>query len=203
MIKLIIFDMDGVLVDACEWHRVSLNQALKDISNYEISIEDHYKDFNGIPTKIKLQILLSRGIIKLEDMHHIERLKQEYTIKIIKNFAHPRQEKIELMKYLKNKGCKIACYTNSIRKTAELMLNNSDLLKYLDLLITNEDIIKSKPDPEGYLFAINHFNVSKDETIIIEDSPIGIEAAKKSGAFVLEVKNQDYVNINLIKDYIK
>ena len=52
MKKLIIFDLDGVLVDACEWHRVALNKALKEVSNYEISLQDHYSTFNGIPTRV-------------------------------------------------------------------------------------------------------------------------------------------------------
>ena len=49
MIKIIIFDLDGVLVDACEWHRLSLNAALKEIANFEISVDDHYANFNGLP----------------------------------------------------------------------------------------------------------------------------------------------------------
>ena len=52
-IKLVIFDLDGVLVDACEWHRAALNKALLEICDYEISQEDHYSVFNGIPTKVK------------------------------------------------------------------------------------------------------------------------------------------------------
>ena len=68
MIKLVIFDLDGVLVNACEWHRVALNEALRDVCNYEISLEDHYSTFNGIPTKKKLDILKECGIIREEDI---------------------------------------------------------------------------------------------------------------------------------------
>ena len=55
--KLVIFDLDGVLVDACEWHRIALNEALKKACDYEISLEDHYSTFNGIPTRVKLEKL--------------------------------------------------------------------------------------------------------------------------------------------------
>jgi HAD superfamily hydrolase (TIGR01509 family) len=202
-IKLVIFDMDGVLVDACEWHRVALNEALKKICNYEISLEEHYKEYNGIPTKIKLEKLATRGIISNSLFEKIEDLKQEKTIEAIEKYASIRKEKIELMKFLKEKNIKIACYTNSIRKTAELMLEKTGILEYFDLVITNQDVKYPKPDPEGYNFCMKKLNISLDNTIIIEDSPKGIQAAESSGAFVIKVKNQDEVDVNLLKDYFK
>ncbi len=202
MYKLIIFDMDGVLVDACEWHRIALNEALKEVCNYEISLEDHYNFFNGIPTKVKLKKLNNLGIIKEEYFEKIENLKQEKTIKIIKKYAKQRQEKIDLLKYIKSKGVKTACYTNSIKMTAELMLKKTGVLNFLDLLITNQDVKNPKPDPEGYLLVLENLNISKTNTIIIEDSPKGVEAATLSGCRVLKVKNPEEVNIELIKDIL-
>ena len=67
-IKLVIFDLDGVLVDACEWHRAALNEALYEVCNYKISMDDHHSVFNGIPTKVKLQKLTEWGVI-LESQH--------------------------------------------------------------------------------------------------------------------------------------
>lgn len=202
MIKLVIFDMDGVLVDACEWHRVALNEALKETCNYEISIEDHYNIFNGIPTKIKLKKLSEMGIVKEELFEKIENLKQEKTVEIINKLALKREEKIDLMKYLKSKKVKIACYTNSIRMTAELMLEKTGVLDYLDLLVTNQDVVNPKPNPEGYIFALHELKIAKDQAIIIEDSPKGLEAAKRSGVFYIQVKNPDDVNIHLLRDII-
>lgn len=203
IINLIIFDMDGVLVDACEWHRVALNDALKEVCNYEISIQDHYNIFNGIPTKVKLKKLSEMGIIEESLFEKIETIKQEKTIQAISKFAKLRKEKISLMKFLKEKNIKIACYTNSIRATTELMLEKTGILKYFDLLITNQDVIKAKPDPEGYLLCLKTLNISSKNTIIIEDSPKGIEAAEQTGCFLIKVKNPDEVNIELLKDAIK
>ena len=108
MIKSIIFDLDGVLVDACEWHRVALNKALKEVCNYEISLEEHYKEYNGIPTKVKLQKLSDKGLIQKNKFKFIESLKQKYTIDLINNTAFIRQEKVELLSHLKEKKIKIA-----------------------------------------------------------------------------------------------
>ncbi len=202
MIKLVIFDLDGVLVDACEWHRVALNKALLQICNYEISLDEHYKEYNGIPTKVKLQKLNDKGLIDKDKFDLIESLKQKFTIELIESLAPIREEKIELLNYLKEKEIKIACYTNSIRQTTELMLNKTGILNLFDLVITNQDVEKAKPDPQGYIKIMNLFNVKHSNTIIVEDSPKGFEAAYKSGAKVFKVNDQEQVNINLFRGYI-
>ncbi len=197
--KLIIFDMDGVLVDACEWHRIALNHALLQISNYEIPAKDHIKKFNGIPTRSKLQILLEMGAIKFEDIKKIEDLKQEKTLLAIENYASYDEQKVKMMKEIRSQGIKIACYTNSVRMTAEAMLRKTGLLDYIDLLITNQDVKKHKPDPEGYNFCIDKFGLEKNKCAIIEDSEVGIEAARKSGANVFTVNGPQDVSIDLIR----
>ena len=203
MIKLVIFDLDGVLVDACEWHRIALNEALKEISSYEISLEEHYSTFNGIPTKKKLEILVSRGIVKTKDVEKIYKQKQIKTIETISKLCKTRTEKIEMLKYLKSKNIKLACYTNSIRETGVLMLKNTGIFHLFDKFVSNQDVEKPKPDPEGYRKLMNFFDIPKNNTLIIEDSPKGFEAAYKSGARVFRVLNQEHVNKKLFKEFVK
>jgi beta-phosphoglucomutase len=195
--KLVIFDLDGVLVDACEWHRVALNEALQEVCNYEISLEDHYKTFNGIPTRVKLRRLSEMGKISASSHDSVYRAKQLLTMEIIKRNATLRPEKVEMIKTLKSRGNVVACYTNSIRKTAELMLDKTGILELFDFVLTNQDVENPKPDPEGYVFLMDHFGFSEEDTFIIEDSPKGLAAANASGANVIQVKNPDEVNISL------
>lgn len=202
MIELVIFDLDGVLVDACEWHRLALNSALKEVSNYEITLDDHKNIFNGIPTKVKLKKLLDLNIIKSEDLNKIEDLKQKNTINIINSDGKIRYEKINLLNFLKSKNIKVACYTNSIRDTAELMLNKTGILNFFDLIVTNQDVGFPKPNPEGYIKILNYFNIDKNNAIIIEDSPKGFEAAYLSGCKVFKVNNQEQVSIELFEGFI-
>jgi len=202
VIKLIIFDLDGVLVDACEWHRIALNKALKEVSDYEISLHDHCAEYNGIPTKVKLKKLYDKGIINKESFALIEELKQRYTVQLINDTANERAEKIQLLKYLKDKQIKVACYTNSIRQTAELMLYKTGILHLFDLVITNQDVENPKPDPEGYNKIMNSLQCLPKETIIVEDSPKGFEAAYYSGAKVFKVNDQEQVKIDLFRGYI-
>ena len=198
--KLIIFDLDGVLVDACEWHRVALNEALKEACDYEITTEEHYSTFNGIPTRVKLQKLTELGRIEEETHDRIYALKQSKTVEIIERDAKVRSEKQEMVRTLKDSGTTVACYTNSIRQTAELMLEKTGILDMFEYVLTNQDVSKSKPDPEGYVFLMSHFGFKPEDTYIIEDSPKGLAAANASGANVIQVKNPDEVDINLFKE---
>ena len=195
--KLYIFDLDGVLVDACEWHRVALNEALQEVCNYEISLEDHYKTFNGIPTRVKLRRLSEMGKIPASSHDSVYMAKQLMTIEIIKRNAFFRPEKVEMIKLLKSRGDLVACYTNSIRETAELMLEKTGILELFDFVLTNQDVENPKPDPEGYVFLMDHFGFSEEDTFIIEDSPKGLAAARSSGANIIQVENPDQVNIDL------
>jgi beta-phosphoglucomutase-like phosphatase (HAD superfamily) len=202
--KAVIFDLDGVLVDACEWHRIALNEALKEICEYEIGLEEHYTEFNGLPTKTKLKKLAVRNIINndLNLFNKIEQLKQIKTIDAINQHAFVRNEKVELMKFLRSKDIKIVCYTNSIRKTANLMLEKTGILNYFDFVVTNQDVANPKPNPEGYILSMKKLDIIPDEVIIIEDSDNGFKAAKSSGANVIRVKNQEEVDIKLLENYI-
>ena len=198
-IKMVIFDLDGVLVDACEWHRIALNESLKKLCHYQINIEDHIKTFNGIPTRKKLDILINRGVIKPEIKEKVYDLKQKKTIDIINQLATKRSEKIEMIQYLKSNGILVGCFTNSIRQTATLMLKKTGIYELFDVIVTNQDVEHPKPSPQGYNKIINMFNLDKKSVIIVEDSPKGIESAIKSGCTVIAVNNPDNVNIDLFK----
>ena len=200
--ELVIFDLDGVLVDACEWHRVALNDALKDVCDYEIPLEEHYGIFNGIPTKVKLDKLTKMGIVDQKDHNKVYDLKQKKTVEIISKMANVRQEKIDLINWLKHQSIHVACYTNSIRLTAVLMLEKTGVLDLMEMIVTNQDVKNPKPDPEGYTKVLDYFNIEPSSALIIEDSPKGMAAAVASGCNVMKVKNPDDVNIEYFKEYM-
>ena len=98
MIELVIFDLDGVLVDACEWHRSALNQALLEVCDYEIPLEEHYSTFNGLPTKEKLKLLTKQKHVKRKDHEVISQRKQELTLELIQKKAKRSKVKIDMIK---------------------------------------------------------------------------------------------------------
>jgi len=200
--KLFIFDLDGVLVEACDWHRDALNEALMETCGFKLSQKEHKSTFNGIPTSKKLKILSERGRVPIEKHREINDLKQEKTIKIIEESAILRPEKIEMLMAIRNEGHIVACYTNSIRKTAMLMLEKTGIRRFFDYILTNQDVDKPKPNPEGYVYLMEAFQINKDNTFIIEDSPKGLKAATDSGANVIKVKDASEVNTKTIGSLI-
>ena len=196
MIKAILYDLDGVLVNATEWHYESLNMALKEIVGFEIGREEHISTFNGIPTNTKLDILLKQERISENQIEPIWQLKQEKTYDVIRNNAFIDNVKIRLHKGTSN--LRKACVTNSIHKSAKLMLEKTGQLEYIEFMISNEDVRLPKPSPEGYIKAMTKLELPPEECVVVEDSPKGLEAAKCSGANVYEVKGYHDVTLENI-----
>lgn len=202
MIKLIIFDLDGVLVDARELHYESMNAALASINpDYVIPLEEHLSTYDGLPTRKKLKMLTENKGIP-EDLHHaIWELKQKKTVDIIDGYA-PDERMAGILRCLKSEGYLIACATNSIRDTAKLQLIRRGFIEYIDYLYTNQDVINPKPHSEIYLRSMIRANVNPTETLIIEDSHIGRKAAACSGAYVCAVENSSDVTLRKIRSSI-
>jgi len=196
MIKAILYDLDGVLVDATEWHYEALNDALKEVSGIIIKRDEHIATFNGIPTIKKLEILCEQGRLNKSMFEEIWEKKQEKTFEVIEKYGFTDPNKIRLHEQTKN-FTKV-CVTNSIKKSALLMLEKTGQLQYMDFVISNEDVTSPKPSPEGYNVAIKKLNLKPEECMIVEDAPKGIEAAKKSNANVYEVSGFNEVTLENI-----
>lgn len=194
--------MDGVLIDAKDWHYEALNKALA-LFGFSISRYDHLVTYDGLPTKKKLEMLtLERGLPK--GLHQfINDLKQIYTMEMTFQKCKPVFYHEYALSHLKAEGYKLAVASNSIRQTVELMMEKSNLMRHLDLLLSNQDVSKPKPDPEIYNTAIARLGLSPDECLIVEDNQNGIKAAKASGAHVMIVGSVEEVNYTTIKANIK
>ena len=200
-IKAIVFDMDGVLIDAKQWHFEALNRALK-LFGMEISYFEHIKSFDGLPTRDKLK-MLSKAYPLSDRLHSfINKMKQIYTTELIHTRLKPNFTHEFALSRLKNEGYKLALCSNSIQKTIALMMEKAALAPYLDFFLSNEDVKNAKPDPEIYEKAIARLKLSPQEVLIIEDNINGITAAKASKAWVMEVLGVEDVNYARIKKEI-
>ncbi len=197
-IKAVLFDMDGVLIDAKDWHYEALNEALS-LFGVEISRYDHLHTFDGLPTKVKLEMLSSQYYLPKELHKFINDVKQKNTMQYIYKNCHPVFIHEYALSKLHNQGYKIAVCSNSIRKTIEMMMECSALNKYIDLIVSNEDVTKAKPDPEMYNIAISRFGLKPEECLVIEDNPNGVQAGIASGAFVLKVETTGDVTYENIR----
>lgn len=201
-IKAVLFDMDGVLVEAKEWHYEALNRAL-DLFAIPISRKDHLSIYDGLPTRKKLSILTERIGLPEELHDFLNNVKQSYTKDEIILKCRPVFCVEYALSRLHSEGYKIAVCSNSIRASIEMMMEKSALAKYIDLIVSNQDVKKGKPDPEMYIQAITKFGLKPKECLICEDNENGIRAARASGGNVLvisEVSDTNYFNIkNKIK----
>ncbi|WP_256011170.1 HAD family hydrolase [Desertivirga xinjiangensis] len=202
-IKAIIFDMDGVLIDAREWHYEALNRALG-LFGEEISRYDHLITFDGLPTKDKLNMLTLERKFPIGLHNFVNLMKQEYTMEIIFAKCKPTFHHQYALSKLKNEGYKMAVCSNSIKNTIQVMMEKSGLLGYLDFFISNQDVVKGKPDPEMYNLAIRRLGLLPSECLIVEDNENGVRAALASKANLLRVEQVSDVNyfniINRIKE---
>lgn len=193
--------MDGVLIEAKDWHYEALNDALS-IFGCEISLYDHLVTFDGLPTKHKLNMLSSLGKLP-KDLHPIINImKQKHTMRMILNKCKPLFNHQYAISKLHSEGYKMAVCSNSIRKSVEVMIEQAGLNQYFDFYVSNEDVEKGKPDPEMYNLAMNKMNLKPEECLILEDNENGIKAAVESGGNLLKIGEVTDVTYLVIKNRI-
>jgi len=199
MIKLIIFDLDGVLVEAKNIHFEALNEALG--PKYEISWNEHLSRYDGLKTNQKLEMLTQDKGLPTKLYKKVWDDKQKYTLKALSNLK-PNPQLQVCMDLLIQEGFKLAVCSNSIRKTVLTVLSKFDIIDRFDLILSNEDVISSKPHPEIYWSAMSKLGYLPEETLIVEDSPYGLLAASRSKAFVMRVGSPKDVSYNNINKYL-
>ncbi|MGZ3722560.1 MAG: HAD family hydrolase [Bdellovibrionales bacterium] len=199
MIKAVIFDLDGVLIDARDWHYQALNRALS-LFGLEIPRDDHIVSYDGLPTKKKLEMLSMERGLPAQLHSFINRMKQIYTMELIYSQCRPLFYHQYALARLKKDGFKMAVCSNSVRETLDLMLSRADLNQFFDFTLSNQDVKAPKPDPEIYLKAIQKIGVPADQCLIVEDNQNGIKAAQAAGAHLLHVRSVSDVNeTNILK----
>ena len=201
MIKTIIFDLDGVLVDTKIIHFEALNMALKRFKYKEISLDDHNKVFDGLPTNEKLILLNKKNELPIESFSKINNYKQKITSKILKKKIKKNQNILKIFKHL-YKDYKIAVATNAVKSTLNICLEKLGVSKYIHYKLSNEDIKNPKPNPEIYLKIFIHFGIYPNEALIAEDSHYGREAAISSGAKLLPIKKLKDLTLKKIKSHL-
>ena len=196
-IKAVVFDMDGVLIDAKEWHYEALNRAL-DVFGMEITRYEHLVTYDGLPTSEKLKMLSMEKKLPVGLHPFINELKQQYTVEKIYTCCKPLFIHEYALSRLKNDGYKLAVASNSIRRTVDIMMERANLQQYLEFSLCNQDVKKAKPDPEIYLCAIERLGITPKECLVVEDNKNGVLAAQNAGAHVMKVDTVYDVNYDSI-----
>lgn len=202
MIKLIIFDLDGVLVDTEQIHRQSLIDAVKTITGRRTSEYEHLLKIDGQTTKQKLNLLKHHLALEDLDIQLIDDQKQQNVIRYLFRGLRRSPGQHEMFTELKEHYI-LAVASNSRKENVITILNILGITNFFSLILSNNDIINTKPDPEIFITAMATENVSPNETLILEDSEAGKYAAITSGAHVLAIDSLDMVTLTNIQNEIR
>lgn len=203
MIKLIISDFDGVLMDLKEVHYEALNKAIASVNEkLVITPEEHVKMFDGLSSKRKLKLLSDTKGFPINKIDEVNDLKQTFTVELLESFSKINYNIISVITRLKKEGYLFYVASNAIRATIEIGLRKLGIDHLVDKIYSNQDVFNSKPNPEIYLRSMADASVSPSETLIMEDSKHGREAAVKSGAHVCGVDHSFDFTYDRIKAMI-
>ena len=199
---LVVFDLDGVLVDTRELHFETLNEALQTLSPaHVISESAHLSTFDGLGTSQKLYILSKSAGLEPNLIREISKLKQEITVERLKRLS-PSENVLNTLLELKKVDSLLAVATNSVRETLLMVIERLGLTDLIDFSISREDVRNPKPHPEIYWKTMIECGALPSQTIVVEDSPVGQAAASTSGATVVPVNSPSEVNLELAQRII-
>jgi HAD superfamily hydrolase (TIGR01509 family) len=201
-IDAVVFDMDGVLIDAREWHYEALNKALGHFG-YAISRFDHLVTYDGLPTRQKLDMLTRERGLPRELHRFLNDLKQVYTLEIVHARCKPTFQHEFALSRLHAEGYRLAVASNSVQRTVDVMMEKADLAKYLEVFMSNERVRTGKPDPEIYIRTMVALGVTPEATLVVEDNEKGIKAATDAGTHVLAVQEPADVTYDRIRAEIR
>jgi beta-phosphoglucomutase-like phosphatase (HAD superfamily)/dTDP-glucose pyrophosphorylase len=194
MSKLVIFDLDGVLIDSRELHYDALNDALCKVGKeFIITREEHLSKYDGLNTTKKLKMLTAQKGLPVSVYDQVWKDKQDATFNLVRGFCKEYLLQT-IFRKIKARGYKIAVASNSIRETVKLSLLSIGVMDEVDYYVSNEDVSRTKPYPEMYWKCMTALDALPKNTIIVEDSHIGRQGALDSGAHLLAVENAKEVN---------
>lgn len=189
MIKGIIFDFDDTLVNSDPLH----------IKSWRSLFNDHDRDFNKFPKTLRSTMLGKRtkenaktylDFFELnEDLEKILNKKNEIFTQLAEKELRLMPGAKRAINLLHKSGFKLALVSGSSKVYIIEILKRFNLLKFFITVIGGEDVQLGKPNPEGFIKAVEKLDVKPEECLVLEDATRGIEAAKAAGCFCFAVKN--------------
>jgi beta-phosphoglucomutase family hydrolase len=196
LIIAVIFDLDGVIVESEDAHIESERQTLQKY-NVNISAEELHR-YTGTMAKIMFSELIAKYELNTT-FEEINGQKEEILFKLLAQDAEPTKGVLNLIQKLQRREIKLAIGSSSTKKLVNYILNKLELTHTFNRVITAEDIKHSKPDPEIFLKAAIELGVKPSQCLVIEDSKLGVDAAKSAGMKCMGYRNPHSGNQDLSK----
>ncbi len=200
MLKAVLFDFNGVIIDDEEIHRSLVDEILLSENLLPLTSVEYYQFALGRSDKSCFRDLFA---------HRGRSLSEDYLTRLIKTKAELYRQKLlqyeilpvyaglkTFLDRLSLRPYVLGLVTGSVRSEVLYVLEQSELMSYFPVIVTGDDVLTSKPDPDGYLQAVELWNqqdpllqLSPQDCLVIEDTFAGIEAAKRAGMSVVAIAN--------------
>jgi|SRR3989344_2188058 len=189
MIKAVIFDMDGVIIDSESIQSKAFEEVLKEYDKRPIHNKYGIVQTVGIRAKENWE--------RLKELYHIDE-KIEILItkrrkiyqKLIQSECKPMPGLLPALDFLKRHKLKLAIASSSNKKNINIVLSKLDIVHYFSVVVSGEEIVNGKPNPDIFLETVKRLHAEPKECIVIEDAESGILAAKAAGMKVIAVPNK-------------
>ena len=188
MVKGILFDMDGTMLDT---EPISMACWRKSAANYGITIDDDLmntffgKNLNGIEEMLKEAFNIDEVAGKI-----VEGRQVYYRAHLGEHGAPIKKGLVEILEYLKEKKIPAVVCTSTDKVTGENVLKKMGVYDYFDDFVFGDMVTRTKPDPQGFLMAAEFIGKDPKECLVIEDSPNGVLAGKAAGGYVIYVPDK-------------
>lgn len=183
MIKAVIFDLDGLLIDS-EIISYKLYQELLKPYGYEFSINDYAENYSGKPAVVNMNAIIKRFNLSLNietGLNKVELMEKEFLADGVNLKAGAK----ELLEYLKTNQYKIAMASSSLKERALDILDKHHIQDYFDMFVFGYEVEKGKPNPDIFLKACEELGESPEDCLVLEDSEAGIQAAYSANVPVI------------------
>lgn len=196
MLRVVIFDFDGVITDSEILHFRAFNRVLAQY-NVEITTKDYYKEYLGLSDADLFQSLVDRGLLKVDSSQVENLLKQKKQTfeKLAKTEGRIIEGVRDFIRMLEQNNIPGAICSGALLAEIELILEEAELRYFFEVIVSAEQVRKGKPNPEGLLLALRRLNKKRQEPvlanqcIVIEDSYWGLEAARAAAMHTVAVTN--------------
>ena len=190
MIKGIIFDMDGTIVDSIPYHYEAWKKFFneKKIADFSKKL-DTFKDKGG--STLDFMRSIYGNLYSKKELKKIIEEKEIVFRRISKGKIKPISGFIEFLNFIKSKNIFVGLASNAIKKNVSMIINELEIYDHFDSIICGDEVIDGKPNPEMFNETIDRFNIDKSECLIFEDSLEGVSAAKNSGIKVIGITSSN------------
>ena len=184
MVKAVLFDMDGVLIDSLKTHFYAFNTAIVKFGAEDLSLETFRRKFWGKYVKQNVQTLFG----DISDQKLIE-IVEEYTLQMseFSGYISVYPDTTLVLREFKKKNLMIGLITSSPKRTVDRILDQMDLDGYFDIIICGDQIKRPKPAVDGIIEACNFLRIKPSETIYVGDTYLDIVAGKSAGCYTVGI----------------